>query len=394
MALLIDSHNRIWLAPYNEGLRCFNPEGRLLASYTTDNSGLSNNVVLSMAERDSHIWVGTDGGGINIIHPDSHRITVLEHIPGDNYSLPVNSILSLYNDNYNNMWAGSIRKGLINIREVSMKTYTDVFPGSTQGLSDPTVLSLYQDEPNGRIWIGTDGGGVNSLDPVTEEFRHDRSTWGDTKWSRSPDLPENPSFYRSFPGDCLFITKRTVSGNRYLSTSRLKQYIYYSGMAVNIYRDEPGSVLLLAGHTYRYDIGSQKIRVVNEEEGMEIAGSMNAIAHNERFTYLHDSRTLYELDRTGNRLKKLFSCTGDTLLYSVSMDEKGDFWIGSNTGLGQYSIRTRQYHPLITSLFGEASSVICDHRGKVWIGADHMLLPGCCNPGSSFFSVNRTGHSE
>lgn len=176
MALLIDSHNRIWLAPYNEGLRCFNPEGRLLASYTTDNSGLSNNVVLSMAERDSHIWVGTDGGGINIIHPDSHRITVLEHIPGDNYSLPVNSILSLYNDNYNNMWAGSIRKGLINIREVSMKTYTDVFPGSTQGLSDPTVLSLYQDEPNGRIWIGTDGGGVNSLDPVTEEFRHDRST--------------------------------------------------------------------------------------------------------------------------------------------------------------------------------------------------------------------------
>lgn len=74
-------------------------------------------------------------------------------------------------------------------------------------------------------------------------------------------------------------------------------------MAVNIYRDEPGSVLLLAGHTYRYDIGSQKIRVVNEEEGMEIAGSMNAIAHNERFTYLHDSRTLYELDRTGNRLK-------------------------------------------------------------------------------------------
>ena len=45
---------------------------------------------------------------------------------------------------------------------------------------------------------------------------------------------------------------------------------------------------------------------------MEIAGSMNAIAHNERFTYLHDSRTLYELDRTGNRLKKLFSCAGDT----------------------------------------------------------------------------------
>ena len=165
MALLIDSHNRIWLAPYNEGLRCFNPEGRLLASYTTDNSGLSNNVVLSMAERDSHIWVGTDGGGINIIHPTAiesqysnifREITIRFRLTPSCHST---------NDNYNNMWAGSIRKGLINIREVSMKTYTDVFPGSTQGLSDPTVLSLYQDEPNGRIWIGTDGGGVNSLRP-------------------------------------------------------------------------------------------------------------------------------------------------------------------------------------------------------------------------------------
>ena len=275
MNVLIDSQKRIWVAPYNGGLNCLTHDGKLLATYTTHNSSLSNNVVLSLAEREGEIWigtdggginildpetrrfsllehmpgsdnyslpansilclyndcnnnmwagsirnglisirevsmktytdvppgndrglsnntvlslfqesqdqiwVGTDGGGINIIHPDSHRITVLEHIPGDNYSLPVNSILSLYNDNYNNMWAGSIRKGLINIREVSMKTYTDVFPGSTQGLSDPTVLSLYQDEPNGRIWIGTDGGGVNSLDPVTEEFRHDRSTWGD-----------------------------------------------------------------------------------------------------------------------------------------------------------------------------------------------------------------------
>lgn len=470
MNVLIDSQKRIWVAPYNGGLNCLTRDGKLLATYTTHNSSLSNNVILSLAEREGEIWigtdggginildpetrrfsllehmpgsdnyslpansilclyndcnnnmwagsirnglisirevsmktytdvppgndrglsnntvlslfqesqdqiwVGTDGGGINIIHPDSHRITVLEHIPGDNYSLPVNSILSLYNDNYNNMWAGSIRKGLINIREVSMKTYTDVFPGSTQGLSDPTVLSLYQDEPNGRIWIGTDGGGVNSLDPVTEEFRHDRSTWGDKVVSITGFTRE--SILLSVFSKGLFVYNKENGKRKPLPIDHpdLKQYIYYSGMAVNIYRDEPGSVLLLAGHTYRYDIGSQKIRVVNEEEGMEIAGSMNAIAHNERFTYLHDSRTLYELDRTGNRLKKLFSCTGDTLLYSVSMDEKGDFWIGSNTGLGQYSIRTRQYHPLITSLFGEASSVICDHRGKVWIGADHMLF--------------------
>ena len=64
---------------------------------------------------------GTDGGGINILEPETGQLSLLEHIPGrDNYSLPANSILSLYNDRNNNIWAGSIRNGLISIREVTM----------------------------------------------------------------------------------------------------------------------------------------------------------------------------------------------------------------------------------------------------------------------------------
>ena len=249
-----------------------------------------------------------------------------------------------------------------------VKSYTS----KTSSLNNNYVLDII--EHKGQLWIATDGGGINSLDPDTEEFRHDRSTWGDKVVSIAGFTRE--TLLLSVFSKGLFVYNK-ANGEQQLLTidhPRLKQYLYYSGMAVNVYQDEPGSVLLLARHIYRYDTGSQKIRVVNEEEGMEIAGSMNAIAHNERFTYLNDSRTLYELDRTNNCLKRLFSCTGDTLLYSVSMDEKGDFWIGSNTGLGQYTPSTIRYHPLPTSLFGEVSSVICDHRGKVWIGADHMLF--------------------
>lgn len=52
----------------------------------------------------------------------------IEVYSGDRYSLPANSILCLYNDKSNNMWAGSVRNGLINIKEVGMKTYQDVLP--------------------------------------------------------------------------------------------------------------------------------------------------------------------------------------------------------------------------------------------------------------------------
>lgn len=89
MEIMIDSRQRVWVAPYNNGIRCFSKDGTLLASYTTQNSQLNNDVVLCMTERDDHIWIGTDGGGINILDPGSNEMSILEHIPGNSYSLPL-----------------------------------------------------------------------------------------------------------------------------------------------------------------------------------------------------------------------------------------------------------------------------------------------------------------
>ena len=78
MEIMIDSRQRVWVAPYNNGIRCFSKDGTLLASYTTQNSQLNNDVVLCMTERDDHIWIGTDGGGINILDPGSNEMSILE----------------------------------------------------------------------------------------------------------------------------------------------------------------------------------------------------------------------------------------------------------------------------------------------------------------------------
>ena len=76
------------------------------------------------------------------------------------------------------MWVGSIRNGLIGIKEVSMKTYAEVPLGDCKGLSDNTVLCLYRDPSEDEIWIGTDGGGINKLNPSTEKFTHYSNTTG------------------------------------------------------------------------------------------------------------------------------------------------------------------------------------------------------------------------
>lgn len=117
-------------------MKCYDRQGKLLHSYHTGNSLLQTNVVLSLAENNGQIWIGTDGSGIYILNPENDEISTIAHAPGNPYSLPVNSILCLYSDSNNNMWAGSVRGGLINIREVGMKIYSDALPGTEYGLSE------------------------------------------------------------------------------------------------------------------------------------------------------------------------------------------------------------------------------------------------------------------
>lgn len=103
---------------------------------------------------------------------------VLTHIPGDAYSLPSNSICLLCRSG-NGIWAGSVRSGMFNIKEVGIKLYADALLNADYGLSEKSVLSLYQEQNEKDIWIGTDGGGLNVFNADTNKFRHIPSTYGE-----------------------------------------------------------------------------------------------------------------------------------------------------------------------------------------------------------------------
>ncbi len=379
MSMTIDSQQRTWIAPYNKGIRCYSKEGKLLASYDTSNSALSNNVVLSMVQRNSHIWIGTDGGGINVLDPETGQFFLLEHVPGgEYYSLPSNSILCLYNDQNNNMWAGSIRNGLFSIREVSMNTYTDVIPGNDRGLTNNTVLSLHQESPE-RIWIGTDGGGLNSYNPRTEKFTHYPSTWEDKVASITSFTPGK--LLLSLFSQGLFVFNPATGEKQpfFIIDKETTTRLCGRGKTVNLYQNPPGNILILGEHIYQYNLTDRQFRLVTEEEGKDIFGTVLPIGHTEEYTYINDSHCIYELNNRTNHIKVLLEVRRDTLFNSISRDEHGCFWIGSNYGISHYTPTTGIHKYIPTPLFTEAISIKCDHRGKVWIGTDHMLFAWLIN---------------
>ena len=379
MNMLIDSQKRIWIAPYNAGISCFTHDGKRLASYTTHNSALSNNVVLSLAEREGQIWIGTDGGGINILEPETGHLSLLEHVPGsDNYSLPANSILCLYNDRNNNMWAGSIRNGLISIREVSMKTYTDVLPGSDRGLSNNTVLSLYQ-EADDRVWIGTDGGGINLFNPHTEKFTHYPTTWEDKVASISSFTSGNLLLSIFSQGVFVFNPATGKKTPFIIIDTETSTRLGSRGKTVNLFQNTPHSVLLLGDHVYQYNLKEQTFSVATEQQGLDIIGAILPITNQKNYTYLNDTKHIFSLDNRTNRLETLYQCGKDTLINSVSLDEYGSFWIGNNYGLIHYNPVSKVQTPIPTSLFTEVTLLVCDQQGKVWIGTDNMLFAWLIN---------------
>lgn len=179
VTMLPDSKGNFWVTPYCKGVQCYNKNGKLLHTYHTGNSSMQSNIVLALAEYDGHIWIGTDGKGIAVLNPENNQMDVLTHIPGDAYSLPSNSILSFYADPENGIWAGSVRSGMFNIKEVGIKLYADALLNADYGLSEKSVLSLYQEQNEKDIWIGTDGGGLNVFNADTNKFRHIPSTYGE-----------------------------------------------------------------------------------------------------------------------------------------------------------------------------------------------------------------------
>lgn len=374
ISLLIDKKGNVWVAHYNQGVSCYDRNGKQLQTYNTQNSPLKTNVVLSLGEHNGQIWMGTDGGGISVLDPQTGKISTFGHVPGDHYSLPANSILCLYTDKNNKMWAGSVRNGLINIKEVGMKTYQDVLPGQNYGLSEKTILSIYQDS-DAQIWLGTDGGGINHFNPATEKFHHILSTW-EEKVASITGMDKDRLLISLFSKGLFVFDKKTHNYQPLvIINDSINDVLCHRGKTVNVYQNTPETILMLSEMPYSYHIGKKQFTPVTKGKGItNIIGTLLPIDCIGDDCYVHDLEHIYRINSHRKELELVLTHRKDTVFNSVSLDENGLLWIGSNYGLSCYNPVTKQYTLIPNTLINEISSLICDRRGRVWIGTEGKLF--------------------
>lgn len=380
VAMHVDQSGNYWISSYGKGVKCYNREGELLHHYNTTNSQLASDVVMSIAEYKGKIWMGTDGNGISVVDPNSNEMLHLKHVPGNPNSLPSNSILCLYADEKNGIWAGSVRSGLFNIKEVGINFYTDALPNTHYGLSMKSVLSLYQDPVNSDVWIGTDGGGLNRFDPKTGYFYHQPATWGSKVVSIVGTDSEHLLLSLFGEGICSYHKQTGQYVPLIILNKKVNDVLCHRGKSVNLLRFGGDAVLILAEQPYCYHWQENTFRELSlASPEQNIWGELKPIVQWSKKAYFHDSKRIYCLKEGEHTIQTVLTFQGDTVVNSASIDEYGQLWIGSNRGLCRYLLDEKKKECIPTNLSNNLSSVICDQRGRVWIGSNEQLFSRLIN---------------
>lgn len=371
--LCIDNKGFLWVTDYNNGVKKIAKDGSLVAKYTSQNSSLSSDLILCMTLINDRIWIGTDGGGVNIINPENGNIQVLKHESGNIHTLPVNTILNIHGSKKgNNIWLATTRGGLINARLSYMITYSSVALGNNNGLSENTVLTLYQEPDSEYIWIGTDGGGINRLDEKHNSIKHYPTSWGDKivsicKYSSTELLVS------IFSEGLFFFNKETGEKRPFeLTQDKLNNYIKYSRLSTNLYNETENSILLLTNPVVRYNVSTGMTEeLINLTPDVSL-GMLCYIGRDSLYSYFHNTQTIYKIQKEGKHIHPIYHSDVPYFINSVSIDCNGVLWIVGRKGL--YTFNNGELSQIKSSLFKEAKSVLCDERGRVWIGAGQELF--------------------
>jgi len=162
-SLYEDSRKNIWICSDN-GLFCYNLTSKSVKSFhAEDGTGLTDNVVRSVAEdSDGNLWVGTLGGGLCVFDPTFKRIHY--YPPGD----VIYGVNHIYKDSKNRIWIGT-RYNLILFKSCRDTVYEEF--GLKEGFADCYFHAITEGKTANDIWVSTTNG-ISYLNVTNKKVRN------------------------------------------------------------------------------------------------------------------------------------------------------------------------------------------------------------------------------
>ena len=386
LAITQDQYNNIWIGTDN-GLCLYNKIEDNFIVFTHDpsnrNSIISNKIMDIHEMKDGKIWIGTENGGISILNisfpiMDFKKIKFQNLHSGDSKDeLSHNSVYSLYQDCYENIWIGTFGGGINFISKYPNAFNTIEYSPYSQGsksLSYRTPWGLCE-SPDGRIWIGTDGGGINILNPqvgIEKVLNSTNSPIRDNAILCAYTDHQNRLWFGTYQGGAFYFgpTRQFVQIN-HLPSNDVRVIFESSDHKMLI-----GTMEGLANINEKGEL----IKILQDSDGLS-NNNCSAIAEdaNHNFWIGHHGNGITVLDNSFQVLKKYSTQRGNTkslidnTVFCILCDKNNNIWVGTGNGLNLYNPQTDDFSHFTTNeglADNTIRALVEDKSGYLWMSTN------------------------
>ncbi len=174
--VLLDSEGDLWLATWGGMMK---KEGNSFLTFTYQpdrlEMGPCGNQLFDLMEDDSgNIWIASFRGGISVYLKEKKIFKKLFQSSSEKNRILSERPTVIFQDSEHNIWIGTEGDGLYrvvvdrayNLVEAARFEYSE---DDDSSLSHNIINIIYEDH-NGRIWIGTEGGGLNRYNNKGDSF--------------------------------------------------------------------------------------------------------------------------------------------------------------------------------------------------------------------------------
>ena len=341
VSLYLAPERILWVGTYR-GISQLNLHRQNFMRFLSDPfnpASLSHPEVRSFYETDSGLlYVGTDGGGLDVFDENRLRIKNYRHDPANHISLSSNRVFCLAGDRQGFIWVGTIGGGLSRLNPAT-STFTRYYhnPQDPTSLPDNMIRSLFVDSRD-RLWVGSNGSGLAFYERSTGRFLRPRLTKfvrlkaGETpeKYGTSPDAS---------PDSVLSLTSNPLLSGRIFSmaedrTRPDQPLLWIASFGEGLIRYDPAT-----GEAFQFT-----------HDPLD----PHSLSNNFVFTVLADHNGCVWVGTNGGGLCCLDPATftftryseaqglPSSVFYGILEDDDGYIWLSSNRGLSRLDPRTNQ----------------------------------------------------
>jgi signal transduction histidine kinase/CheY-like chemotaxis protein len=321
-------------------------------------NALSSNLVLAICgDKDpDKVWIGTDGGGLNLFDRKTRKFKVYRHDPGNTHSPSNDYILSIVNVS-EHVLGLAYHMGGFDFFDTRTGRFEHHMPvaGDSCSLITADINNIFKDRKGG-IWLGTWKGGLDFYDTKTGKITHYR---------------HNPADSSSISGDIVTKVFEDQSGKLWVAT--------YQGL--NLYDRKTKHFKRYQADTKSANsVSSNKIQTIQQSgDGSLWIGTLGG--------------GLNHFNPVTNKFTAFTEKDGlaSNVIYGIMEDKKGHLWLSTNNGLSDFdpTSQTFKNFSLADGLQGNEFKSNCFFQTR-----DEEMFFGGVKGFTSFFPGKLAGNTQ